>query len=97
MTDRPFRFLCREADARDTMSDENFWHHVLVAPFSNHADENAYDWSVEQYSEAAQIQVPCPECGGFGACGYDAEGRPLIHATFRDEADDDVGRGELDD
>lgn len=24
---------------------------------------------------------PCPTCGELGACAYDAEGRPLIHAT----------------
>lgn len=24
---------------------------------------------------------PCPECGAVGACGWDDEGRPLIHAT----------------
>lgn len=24
---------------------------------------------------------PCPTCGADGACGYDAEGRALIHAT----------------
>lgn len=23
---------------------------------------------------------PCPECGEAGACAWDAEGRPLIHA-----------------
>lgn len=25
--------------------------------------------------------TPCGVCGAAGACGYDAEGRPLIHAT----------------
>ncbi len=24
---------------------------------------------------------PCPECGAAGACGYDQDGRPMIHAT----------------
>lgn len=27
---------------------------------------------------------PCPECGSTGACGYDDEGRPLVHAIAVD-------------
>lgn len=29
----------------------------------------------------------CPVCGETGACGYDAEGRPMIHASY--DGDDD--------
>jgi len=29
--------------------------------------------------------LPCAECGEVGACGYDAEGRPMIHATWLDD------------
>lgn len=32
---------------------------------------------------------PCPVCGEAGACGYDAEGRPMIHADLMDEDGDD--------
>ncbi len=28
---------------------------------------------------------PCPDCGAPGACGWDSEGRPLIHATGADD------------
>jgi hypothetical protein len=28
---------------------------------------------------------PCPVCGEPGACGYDAEGRPLIHTDWADD------------
>lgn len=28
---------------------------------------------------------PCPDCGAPGACGWDDEGRPLIHAQGADE------------
>jgi len=28
---------------------------------------------------------PCPLCDSEGACGYDADGRPLIHALPEDE------------
>ena len=30
------------------------------------------------------IKGDCVVCGSAGACGYDAEGRPMIH-TYRDE------------
>lgn len=39
------------------------------------------------YPEPEIIEVvslnsePCGECGEVGACGYDAEGRPMIHTT----------------
>lgn len=29
---------------------------------------------------------PCPECGATGACAWDNEGRPLIHAIGSDDA-----------
>jgi hypothetical protein len=29
--------------------------------------------------------VPCGVCGEGGACGYDDEGRPLIHAQWEDD------------
>lgn len=28
---------------------------------------------------------PCTECGATAACGYDSEGRPMIHLQARDE------------
>lgn len=32
-----------------------------------------------------EIQIgpanPCPECGAFGTCGYDDEGRPYVHCV----------------
>lgn len=30
--------------------------------------------------------TPCPECGASGACGYDADGRALIHALNDEDA-----------
>lgn len=41
--------------------------------------------------------LPCATCGEPGACGYDSEGRPMIHATWLDEDDDTpttAGEGE---
>ena len=28
---------------------------------------------------------PCPVCGSEGACGYDAEGRPMIHSELDED------------
>lgn len=32
--------------------------------------------------------VPCPMCGQPGACGYDEQGRALIHAIPADDGED---------
>lgn len=32
--------------------------------------------------------APCPICGELGACGYDSEGRPLIHSGGDEETTD---------
>lgn len=71
---RPFRRLCPEADARDAMSDDEFWAHVFPqAPY----------WEPEDAGEDVDSlnATPCEECGASGACGYDSEGRPMIHTT----------------
>lgn len=33
------------------------------------------------------VMNPCPICGEWGPCGYDAEGRVLIHLTPKDGDD----------
>lgn len=33
-----------------------------------------------QYARCEPCIDPCPVCGSDDACGYDSEGRPLIHA-----------------
>ena len=66
---------------RSVMTDAEFWEHVFGgAPMEPEVDFDADD-------DADRIRVPCSLCGEFGACGYDEQGRPLIHAT--DEADDE--------
>jgi hypothetical protein len=35
--------------------------------------------------------LPCATCGEPGACGYDAEGRPMIHAVWlEDDSEEDA-------
>lgn len=38
--------------------------------------------------QGVTIGDPCRVCGSPGACGYDSEGLPLIHADGWDEDED---------
>lgn len=75
---RPHRHLCPDADYRDTLSDDDFWAHVFRAYTDGPDVED--DWDVPPL-DPVQATSPCPLCGEFGACGYDAEGRAMIHAV----------------
>jgi hypothetical protein len=69
--------LCPEAAERAAMSDDEFWEHVL------HVNDGPdHDPGIPDDIEMAELFLadPCPECGSRGACGYDQEGRPMIHA-----------------
>lgn len=58
------------------MSDAEFWDHVLHA--------GAPDWDRYEVdgpgADDGLVDTPCPECHATGACGFDTEGRPMIHA-----------------
>jgi hypothetical protein len=70
---RPFRALCPEADMRDAMDDAEFWAHVFGQDIA--ADDISWD------DEPTAQLTACRVCGEFGPCGYDAEGKPMIHTT----------------
>ena len=40
--------------------------------------------------EAMGDDQPCAECGEHGACAYDSEGRPMVHATWMDDGEADA-------
>lgn len=72
---------CPEAAKREAMGDSEFWDYVLngIEPGTLPADgDDDYFWEPE-WDEPTSA---CPECGVIGACGYDQEGRPLIHSTW---------------
>ncbi len=74
--------LCPEAESRAAMSDAEFWEHVLQP--GQLADYEPDDPDADELSERdieRRIATPCPECGQYGACAYDADGRALIHVT----------------
>jgi hypothetical protein len=74
--------LCAEADYRASLSEDDFWAYVL----SDTAEEpQPFD---EDLDATTNQNEPCPECGEYGQCGYDMEGRPMIHVT----TDDDEGQ-----
>lgn len=84
---RPFRHLCPEADYRDSLSDADFWAHVY--PDASDPDPSDYDAPPGMGVVVISDHVsPCPLCGEWGACGYDPEGRPMIHAFYDDLEDD---------
>ena len=35
------------------------------------------------------LSTPCVTCGEIGPCGYDQEGRPLIHVTIDEDEEDE--------
>jgi hypothetical protein len=84
-TERPFRHLCPEADARDAMSDGEFWDHVLNHRDGPDAPEVAFEDMMPVDYDELDILAPCEVCGATAECGYDLEGRPMIHATPPDD------------
>lgn len=77
---RPFRHLCGEADLRDSMTDDEFWEHVYSREAWT-ANDPWDDGPGDPLIIENGVTNPCPECGSLGACAYDAEGRPMIHAS----------------
>lgn len=73
------RQLCPEADFRASLSDADFWTYVLLG----YRPGEEPDWDGQgSYDEPGPLDIvlnPCEVCGEWGPCGYDAEGRPLIH------------------
>lgn len=75
--------LCPEAEMRAAMTDAEFWEHVF------HGDDGPDDPADidESYRSAfghwPDLPVtPCEVCGSAEeACGYDTEGRPMIHTS----------------
>lgn len=75
--------LCPEGRGRSLMSDDDFWAHVLLGEQPEYFEDDEPD-----LDQTTGQNEPCPECGERGACGYDMEGRPMIHTTQDDEEDD---------
>lgn len=79
------RSLCPEAEFRASLDDGEFWEHVLNGVRPGEDPEIEADPFEEDPGPLGDYGGPCDICGEVGACGYDAEGRPLIHPTFAEE------------
>jgi hypothetical protein len=64
--------LCPEGEYRNTLSDEEFWAHIFQTDYQE-SDGPDFD-------DPTVLLVPCYVCGSMTACGYDSEGRPMIHS-----------------
>jgi hypothetical protein len=70
---------CPEAELRASMTDDEFWAHVFPQVVPESWDLEPSDIDADDMAQLTDVGT-CPECGQFGACAYDAEGRPLLHA-----------------
>lgn len=81
---------CRSAPWEPWELDVDPWHFNLpgysTAPVDAHPDLDLADRPTDVLAEL-HLTDPCPECGSRGACGYDEQGRPMIHTT---QGDDDA-------
>jgi hypothetical protein len=75
---------CSKRSARANMTDEEFWDDVAETLGSREPDVDDMEYA---YNGFLSQPSACPECGEFGACGYDSQGRPMIHAV-KDEDDE---------
>lgn len=61
--------------------------HCEAWPLCGHDEAAASEWAEKAFERInAQLDKQneieaCPVCGATGPCGYDAEGRPLVHTT----------------
>lgn len=76
--------LCPEAGFRASLDDGDFWNYVLLGIRPGDPSPEP-DWVDDD--EPSITKPPCPECGSIVACGYDEQGRAMVHATDRADAD----------
>lgn len=68
---------CPSRERRSTMTDSEFWEDVY--PSMAVDDDPDYDTIADTKPIGFTYNAPCPECGEFGPCGFDAIGRPMVH------------------
>lgn len=80
MTSQP-GYPCAVRARRARMTDEEFWDDV----YGDHTASGEPDFDGRHPDIDVPVAEPCPACGAAGACSWDAEGRPLIHAVSDEE------------
>lgn len=72
--------LCPEFEERARMSEADFWAYV----YRDHMAQEPDDLDGDDTPTTYQTD-PCPECGERGPCGYDTEGRAMVHIATEEE------------
>lgn len=72
--------ICPEAEAREAMSDAEFWEHVY------HPNGHVEEFDPDEYEVPTNQLDPCVVCGERGPCAYDAEARPMMHLVPEEDA-----------
>lgn len=65
---------CAVSRRRALMTDSEFWEDVQNSMYPSFDEPDLPEHDV------TYTYSPCGVCGEHGACGYDNEGRPMIHA-----------------
>lgn len=71
---------------RAGMTDDEFWADVArgLGEQPLYQDDDPHG---DYYDPDPTLGLPdpCTVCGSLGACGYDAQGQPMIHTTDRED------------
>lgn len=76
---------CTEAELQARMADSEFWDFVLNGVHPGDDPEVPFEDLDEPDVLELHNLAPCDVCGERGACGYDMDGRPLIHTIPSEE------------
>lgn len=74
---------CTVRDDRAAMDDDTFWSHVAVSMAGPGVYDIEHPYDIDAF--ISNQGDPCPECGEMGACGYDSEGRAMVHIVIDDD------------
>lgn len=79
--------LCPESEYRRSLDEGDFWNYVLLGIKPGDRQDNYDPEDDPNFPELISLEpnTPCSLCGVIGACGYDEEGRPMIHCTIEEE------------
>lgn len=75
--------LCPEAAYRASLSDAEFWEHVLLGGVQVEDDYYTDEPEPPTPDELHPVNEwgPCPLCGEHGACAVDVNGDPMRHVA----------------
>lgn len=81
--------ICPEGEFRGKLTEGEFWDYVL-----KNVEEVTFTFSDDgSFIDDITLLMnqPCTVCGEAGACGYDSEGRPMIHSFTEEDEEDERG------